>query len=262
MFLWGVKLNLMNVPKDAIRIQNFYFSFESGPLFSGLNLEISRAARVLLVGANGVGKSTLLRILAGLHMVPPESVRIFGSSPFHQMEASQETRWIGGELGLSLDIKVRELFTPAPSGTEFARRESDLLELLGISKDWRMHQVSEGQRRRVQLFLGLRRPAKVLLLDEVTAHLDVNTRSDLLEWLRRESRDHQVTILYATHIFDGLDARGGRELWPTQLVWLGFQGAHRSVSESELGHQASSVGSLGVLCENWIRGSQRRYPEA
>ena len=75
-----------------------------------------------------------------------------------------------------------------------------------------MHQVSDGQRRRVQIFLGLIRPFKVLLLDEVTVSLDVVVRQDLLRWLKRESETRKATVLYATHIFDGLDD------WPTHLL--------------------------------------------
>ena len=58
---------------------------------------------------------------------------------------------------------------------------------LGIDPKWRMHQISDGQRRRVQIFLGLIRPFKILLMDEVTVSLDVVVRQDLLRWLRRES---------------------------------------------------------------------------
>ena len=62
--------------------------------------------------------------------------------------------------------------------------------------------------------LGLIRPFKILLLDEVTVSLDVVVRQDLLRWLRYESETRGATILYATHIFDGLDD------WPTHLHYL------------------------------------------
>jgi CCR4-NOT complex subunit CAF16 len=51
-----------------------------------------------------------------------------------------------------------------------------------------MHQVSDGQRRRVQIFIGLLRPFKVLLLDEVTVSLDVVVRQDLLRWVETRIR--------------------------------------------------------------------------
>jgi len=73
-----------------------------------------------------------------------------------------------------------------------------------------MCRVSDGQRRRVQLLLGLLWPCRVLLLDEVTTDLDVIARGDLLAFLRAQA----TTILYATHILEGL------EDWATHLAYL------------------------------------------
>ena len=72
-----------------------------------------------------------------------------------------------------------------------------------------MHRVSDGQRRRVQLLLGLVRPFDILLLDEVTTCLDVIVRQDSMRWLQKETETRGATVVYATHIFDGLDD------WPT-----------------------------------------------
>jgi CCR4-NOT complex subunit CAF16 len=86
----------------------------------------------------------------------------------------------------------------------FPERREMLIELLGVNVNWRMHQVSDGQRRRVQIFLQLLRPVSVLLLDEITTDLDVITRADFLAFLKREAEENGVTVIYATHIFDGL----------------------------------------------------------
>ena len=59
----------------------------------------------------------------------------------------------------------------------------------------------------------------MLLLDEVTVSLDVIVRMDLLAWLKRESEERGATVIYATHIFDGLDG------WPTHLHYLKKGGA-------------------------------------
>jgi len=76
------------------------------------------------------------------------------------------------------------------------------------------NKLSEGQRRRVQLFLGLLVPSEVILLDEVTSLLDVVSRGDLLQYLRKESEQRNCTVVIATHVFDGLDN------WATRLVHL------------------------------------------
>jgi CCR4-NOT complex subunit CAF16 len=224
----------------------------------------------LLIGANGAGKSTILRILGGRHLIKPdESVRILGKSCFYDTSLNFERAYLDTDWGMrtvafagahahSLGIMMRN------SRSRYARmagygvplqadipvfgmmtrlqeahpaRRQELIELLGIDVNWRMHRVSDGQRRRVQIFLGLIRPFKILLLDEVTVSLgsqqassdtrlltlqtglaDVVVRQDLLRWLKRESEERGATVLYATHIFDGLDD------WPTHLHYLHHTG--------------------------------------
>lgn len=97
---------------------------------------------------------------------------------------------------------------------EHKERRDELYEVLEINPLWRMHQVSDGQRRRVQIMLGLLRPFKVLLLDEITVDLDVLARRRFLKFLEKECERNKSTIVYATHIFDGL------EEFPTHLVML------------------------------------------
>jgi CCR4-NOT complex subunit CAF16 len=67
--------------------------------------------------------------------------------------------------------------------------------MLGIDLDWRMHELSDGQRRRVQILLGLVRPFEILLLDEITTSLDVCVRQDLLRWLQKETVERGATIV-------------------------------------------------------------------
>ena len=71
----------------------------------------------------------------------------------------------GYGVPLQADIPVTGMMSKLQSA--HPERRAELLELLGIDPNWRMNRVSDGQRRRVQLFLGLVRPFDILLLDEV-----------------------------------------------------------------------------------------------
>ncbi|PHT61974.1 ABC transporter I family member 20 [Capsicum annuum] len=64
-----------------------------------------------------------------------------------------------------------------------------------------MHKSSDGQRRRVQICMGLLKPFKVLLLDEITVDLDVLARADLLKFLIKECEERGATIIYTTRIY-------------------------------------------------------------
>ena len=198
-----------------------------------LNMQLKPGSRCLLIGANGAGKSTLLRILGGKHLTEDvggePQVRINGKDAFRDLSlnmtrAYMDTQWglrtvafAGYGCPLTADIEVGSMMEKLQA--EFPARRDMLIELLGVDLKWRMHQVSDGQRRRVQLFLGLLRPFDILLLDEVTTALDVVVRQDLLHFLQRETDERGATIVYATHIFDGLDE------WPTHIHYLHYKGS-------------------------------------
>src|SRR4051812_43229375 len=80
-------------------------------------------------------------------------------------------------------------------GDKYPERVKELIQIMDINPKWRMHQISDGERRRVQLVLGLIKPWTLLLMDEVTVDLDVLVRADLLEFLKRETERRDATIV-------------------------------------------------------------------
>lgn len=137
--------------------------------------------------------------------------------------------------------------------SSYPERRDELVRMLGIDLTWHMHQLSDGQRRRVQIMLGLIRPFKVLLLDEITTSLDVCVRQDLLNWLVKESEERGATILYATHIFDGLDE------WGTHLFHLndkGHCGWQGKMDECEFYQQLkrdNHPAKMLAIADHWLR---------
>jgi CCR4-NOT complex subunit CAF16 len=234
------------------------------PVLRNLNLQLTHGARCLLIGANGAGKSTILRILSGRHLTKPDgAVLVLGRSAFHDTRLNFERSYLDTDWGmrtvafagygcpLQADIPVYGMMERLQA--EYPERRDELLKLLGVDLQWRMHQVSDGQRRRVQIFLGLIRPFKVLLLDEVTVSLDVVVRIDLLRWLKRESETRGATIIYATHIFDGLDD------WPTHMHYLcnkGHTGWQGKIEDLALYRELRAKGEPSPLlriAERWLR---------
>ncbi|KAG4394750.1 hypothetical protein AAZX31_20G084300 [Glycine max] len=152
-------------------------------------------------------------------------VRVLGRPAFHDTtlissghlcylggEWRQDVAFAGFEVPIQMDISAQKMIFGVP-GIDPQRRD-ELIKVLDIDLSWRLHKVSDGQRRRVQICMGLLKPFKVLLLDEITVDLDVLARADLLRFLRKECDEMGATIIYATHIFDGL------EDWPTNIVYV------------------------------------------
>lgn len=180
-----------------------------------LNLSLPSQSRTIIVGANGAGKSTLLKILSGKKFARSGTVLVNGIDPFR--DTMTDTPYLGLEWAtnpmVKQDISVVVLLE-SMGGDEFPERRDKLIEVLDIDLTWHMHAVSDGQRRRVQLAMGLLRPWQTLLLDEVTVDLDVLSRYNFLQFLKEETEHRDCQVVYATHIFDGLHD------WPTHIVRL------------------------------------------
>ncbi len=235
---------------SVIEVRDLHFAYRSDPreVLAGVSLTVAPGRRVLMIGANGAGKTTLLRIIAGKHMVDPRSVQVLGVSAFHDPTLSSRIEFLGGRFPFEVDLRVDEILA-RQVGVDPVRR-AHLIDVLGVDVGWHMHAVSDGQRRRVQLLLGLLRPREVLLLDEITTDLDLIARQDLLAFLRQETELRGTTILYATHIFDTLDR------WATDLVYLV---AGKVVLAAPLAAVPELAGDpLVVVVERWLRRDTRK----
>ncbi|KAG5913196.1 hypothetical protein E4U53_004963 [Claviceps sorghi] len=241
--------------EPRIRVNKLSYTF---PDYStgvrDITLDLPARSRTLLIGANGAGKTTLLRLLAGKRLAPRDTIAICGVDPFK--ESVEGVTYLGLEWVLNPivrnDMGVEELLRSV-GGDAFPGRRDELVSMLDIDTAWRMHAVSDGERRRVQLAMGLLRPWTVLFLDEITVDLDVLSRAEFLAWLKRETELRECTIVYATHILDNLAG------WPTHLVHMHL-GSVREYGEADgmLDGIDGSVGRtgnsrLGELVLGWLR---------
>ena len=235
----------------SIDIKSLSYAFPDGSSgLSDVSLNLPPCSRTLLIGANGAGKTTLLRLLSGKRMAPTGTVNVAGIDPF--TTGLQGVTYLGLEWVLNpivrTDIDVPTLLASV-GGDYYAARKEELVEILDIDLRWRMHAVSDGERRRVQLAMGLLRPWSVLLLDEITVDLDLLSRSNFLAFLKKETEARDCTIVYATHILDNLAG------WPTHLVHMhmGRVKEWGPVEKFNLGSIRKSDNSqLGELVLTWL----------
>ncbi|KAJ7682819.1 P-loop containing nucleoside triphosphate hydrolase protein [Mycena polygramma] len=187
------------------------------PALDRVSLNLPPGSRTVIVGPNGAGKSTLLQILAGKRLVSAADILIKDRDVFR--DSPPGVTFLGTEWAMNPvvrgDILVSH-FLDSVGGYRHKERRDTLLDILDVDLDWHMHNISDGERRRVQLVFGLMAPYDVLLLDEVTVDLDVLVRDDLLRFLKSDSETRGATIIYATHIFDGLNH------FPTHIAHMSF----------------------------------------
>ncbi|KAJ5822874.1 hypothetical protein N7447_005214 [Penicillium robsamsonii] len=242
-----------NPTLPSIEVQNLSYKFQDGSDgLENIKMSLPAGSRTLLIGANGAGKTTLLRLLAGKRLAPTDTIAIGGKDPFK--DSLDGVTYLGVEWVLNsivrTDIDVPTLLASV-GGNAYPERRDELVDILDIDLRWRMHAVSDGERRRVQLAMGLLRPWQVLLLDEITVDLDLLSRSNFLAFLKRETETRACTIVYATHILDNLAQ------WPTHLVHmhLGKVKALGSVESfhDEVPEWTSENSRLGELVLKWLK---------
>ena len=197
-------------------------------------------------------------MLAGKSFVPQGCVRVLGRDAFHDtgLESCGTLAYIGGQwakdvafagysIPLAGDFPASKMLDSVP-GVDPARK-AKLLRVLDVDTTWRMHTVSDGQRRRVQLAFGLLRPFQLLLLDEVTVDLDALARAELMGFLKEECLTRGAVVVVATHIFDGLDN------WATHMALLSRGVLSLAAAEQVQELQEGHGGRLFPFVEKWLR---------
>lgn len=204
-----------------VNAENITLQLGDNIVLNNVNLKLNPGDRCILVGINGSGKSCLLRTFAGMHIVTQGNLLIDNKRSFQDQcngmaflgeSWTRSVAFSGHSIAYQADIKVKNMMKKVQE--ENSERKKILLEVLGINPEWRMHLVSSGQRRRVRLYLGLLKPFNIALIDEMTMDLDIITRVKFMKWLKKEAEENKACIIYATHIFDGLND------WPTHVAHI------------------------------------------
>ena len=153
-----------------------------------------------------------------------DAVKVLSKDPFRDTILNNDITFVSNDWGtrtvayagynmpIQSSLKVNEMMVALKK--QFPERNQELLEVLDINPEWSLNGVSEGQRKRVQLYLSLLKPFTICLLDEITVNLDLLVKDKFMKYLKKESLERECCIVYVTHIFDGL------EEWGTQLIYL------------------------------------------
>ncbi|NLE86026.1 MAG: ABC transporter ATP-binding protein [Myxococcales bacterium] len=188
---------------------------ERRPVLRGVDLSLDPGEALVLRGDNGAGKTTVLRLIAGLVVPDSGSVEVLGRAPHRDGATRARVGWVGGDgQGLFPRLTGRhnlEFFAAlhALPGAETARRIAALDEELelGEALDRRAGECSTGMKARLTLARALLHEPTVLLLDEVTRSLDDHHTRAVHRALRRRI-EAGATVIASSHRAD--DAAGLR----------------------------------------------------
>jgi ABC-2 type transport system ATP-binding protein len=201
---------MVNDPAGGIVLSRLSKSYGDVRAVQEVDLAIAPGETVALLGPNGAGKSTTIDMMLGLTRPDAGTVSLFGSSPDDAVRAGR----VGGMLqtgSLVQFLSVRELVTmiaslyPRPLAVDEALRVTGTADIAARPTT----KLSGGQTQRVRFALALVANPDLLVLDEPTAALDVESRHDFWTTIRGVAQSGK-TVVFATHYLEEADAYADR----------------------------------------------------
>ncbi|MCA9552888.1 MAG: ABC-F family ATP-binding cassette domain-containing protein [Myxococcales bacterium] len=221
----------------VIRVEGLRFGYTQVPLFEGLDLTVRRGDRIAIVGANGMGKTTLLRLIGGELTPDAGSIKLGRNAAMSYFAQHHAEDLVAGRSVL------QEVWAAQPDMAQ-TRVRSILGSFLfsGDDVEKPVEVLSGGEKARVALARILAAPKNVLLMDEPTNHLDTESADKLTESLEA----YDGTILFVSHNLDF-----ARRL--STLVWDVSRGKVETYPGS-LGDYLDHLGQLEVSLEASLGG--------
>jgi cobalamin transport system ATP-binding protein len=188
-------------------------------LLKNLNLVAEAGNLICFMGPNGIGKSTLIRTLAGLQKPTSGEIKLPSNDKVHHQLAVVLTDRV-----TSANMTVYELVTFGrypyinwniqlkEEDREIIQRSIDQVHI-GHLVDKRLFELSDGQMQMVMIARAISQDTPIILLDEPTAHLDLNNRVEIMKLLKNLARKTNKAILVATHELD-------LALQMSDVIWL------------------------------------------
>jgi ABC-2 type transport system ATP-binding protein len=209
--------------EPVVRVRDLRMRYGSNDVLTGVDFDVPAGQVVCMLGPNGVGKTTTIEILEGFRIRSAGEVSVLGQDPAHADEDwrartgvvlqswRDHPRWTPRKLLTQLGGYFEPYSTPE------RRRPHDidvLLETVGLNDlaDRKIATLSGGQRRRLDVAVGIVGRPELLFLDEPTAGFDPQARRQFHELVRRLADTEETTILLTTHDLDEAEKLADRVL--------------------------------------------------
>ena len=197
---------------EAIEVTGLRKTYGERDAVASIDLVVARGEIFSLLGPNGAGKTTTVEILEGHRRRTAGDVRVLGEDPGRAGSAWRNRIGIVlQDAADAADLTVREMVRHIGGFYPDARKADEVIELVGLTakRDSRIRTLSGGQRRRVDVALGIVGRPELLFLDEPTTGFDPEARHRFWDLIRTLAGDG-TTIVLTTHYLDEAEALADR----------------------------------------------------
>jgi ABC-2 type transport system ATP-binding protein len=196
----------------AIHVSDLSHSYGRTRALDSVGFELASGAFLALLGPNGAGKTTIFSLLTRLLAAPPGTIRLFGHDLHREARAAMSTLGVVFQqptLDLDLTVAQNLAYHGALQGMppqDVRRRSVEELERFALAdrRDDRVRDLNGGHRRRVEIARALLHQPRLLLLDEASAGLDLETRRALYQHVRGLCAERGTAVLWTTHLVEEL----------------------------------------------------------
>jgi len=189
-----------------LELQDVSYSYDRGkPFISNLSFSVGEGYFIGLLGANGSGKSTIMKLSCGLITPSSGQRRLWGRdlAAIHHKDRAKLISYLPQTLDISVPFTIRELVSMGlyPYDIPPAMSVDDALEMAGLTEkaDAHLTDLSGGERRRTFIAMTLLQGAGLLLLDEPLANLDIKYQIELVKLLKRLRAERNISVMMALH---------------------------------------------------------------
>jgi zinc transport system ATP-binding protein len=194
--------------KNVIEVNNLWYTFNGHPVLKEVTFEVSKGEFLALIGPNGGGKTTLLRVMLGLLQPSRGKIRVLGLAP---KDASHRVGYVPQDVHINknfpitvhdvvlmgrLDVNRNRWTRRLKEDEKIVQKVLEDMDMWTMKKA-RIGELSGGQRQRVFIARALATLPKILFLDEPTASIDTSGQKKFYELIKR--LNESVTIMLASH---------------------------------------------------------------
>ena len=192
-----------------IKTKGVEFNYDDQVFFKFQDINLKSSENLLIIGSSGIGKTTLLHLLAGLLESSSGSIKLF-EKELSELSSHQLDRFRKNNIGIvfqrphfvnSLTVKENLELAQYIANKKDSNRIENILKNLNIlnKSDKKTNQLSQGEKQRASIALAIVNSPKLILADEPTSSLDDINCDNVIELLKKQATDFEAQLIVITH---------------------------------------------------------------
>jgi putative ABC transport system ATP-binding protein len=192
-----------------IKTESLKFSYDGRKYFDFPDINLDTGENLLIIGNSGIGKTTLLHLLAGILKPKSGSINVSGIE-ISKFSDTELDKFRGDNIGIVFqrphfiysltineNLKLAQYLSPSKTSGDAEK----ILESLNINDKYQQkpNQLSEGEKQRVSIALALINSPNLILADEPTSSLDDFNCDNVIKLLKKQAKDHKAQLIVITH---------------------------------------------------------------